>query len=599
VFFRCLAELPGFWRIWVPVLVLAIVMPPTAMGVPLVEKQLIDQAIVPLRLDPLPGLLALYGALWVANTLGFALTGALRSRLCEQLMLRLRQHLFDHCERLSLAFSRRSHSGRTMALFLNDIPILAELFSTTVFAGLAGLIALLVGVVVMFSLSWQLAIVAGLVPPLVVGVAALVTRPLRPAARQAQDKAAELGERLQENLAGIREVVAFGQEAAQRQRFATTMGELFRLRWRVTLIDTTIRTGQELFSLALTVVVLGYGAYLVIQGETTLGTVIAMRTLFLVLLRPAGQVFGLVPALQRTLGAADRVYGFLDEAPRVEERPVAHLPHPTTGAVSFDDVSFAYEPGHPVLRDVSLAARAGEVIALVGPSGAGKSTLASLIARFYDPTAGCVRLDGVDLRDLPLAELRSQIGMVFQDTFLFSATVRDNIAFGRPGATDDDVVAAAQAANAWEFIERLPNGLDTEVGERGMHLSEGQRQRLAIARALLRDPRILILDEPTSALDARSEQLLQGALDALVRGRTTFVIAHRLATVRRADRIVVLDQGRIIERGSHNQLLQAHGLYRELFTLQFGELERLPAAAKPPLAAVGAEANRPGGDRER
>jgi ABC-type multidrug transport system fused ATPase/permease subunit len=245
-----------------------------------------------------------------------------------------------------------------------------------------------------------------------------------------------------------------------------------------------------------------------------------------------------------------------------------------------------------------LAARAGEVIALVGPSGAGKSTLASLIARFYDPTAGCVRLDGVDLRDLPLAELRSQIGMVFQDTFLFSATVRDNIAFGRPGATDDGVVAAAQAANAWEFIERLPNGLDTEVGERGMHLSEGQRQRLAIARALLRDPRILILDEPTSALDARSEQLLQGALDALVRGRTTFVIAHRLATVRRADRIVVLDGGRIVEEGSHNQLLQAHGLYRELFTLQFGELEGLPAAAQPPLAAVGAEPNRPGGDRE-
>jgi len=586
MFLRCLAELSGFWRVWAPLVALAIVTPPTALAVPLVEKQLIDLAILPLRLDLLPGLMALYGGLWLLNTLGYALSGSLRTRLCEELMLRLRQHLFDHCERLSLAFSRQAHSGRTMALFLDDIPTLAQLFSTTIFAGMASVIALLVGVLVMFSLSWQLAIVAGLVPPMVVGVAALATRPLRPIARQAQDKAAELAERLQENLAGVREVVAFGQEGGQRRRFATTLDELLRLRWRVTLIDTTIRTGQQLFSLAVTVVVLGYGAYLVIQGETTLGTVVAMRTLFLVLLQPAGQVFGLMTGLQRALGAADRVYAFLDQTPTVQERSVTHLPRPVAGAVEFERVSFAYEPDRPVLRDVSLATRPGEVIALVGPSGAGKSTLASLIARFYDPTAGRVLLDGVDVRDLPLAELRGQIGMVFQDTFLFATTVRENIAFGRAGAGEDEIVVAARAANAWEFIERLPDGLATQVGERGVQLSEGQKQRLAIARALLRDPRILILDEPTSALDARSEQLVQAALEVLLRGRTTFVIAHRLATVRRADRILVLDRGRIIEQGSHAELLQARGLYRELFELQFGEVDRHAGGTEPPRVAV-------------
>jgi ABC-type multidrug transport system fused ATPase/permease subunit len=262
----------------------------------------------------------------------------------------------------------------------------------------------------------------------------------------------------------------------------------------------------------------------------------------------------------------------LDQPPQVQDRGQAAAPlsRPVAGAIVFDRVSFGYVPDQPVLHDLSFAARPGELIALVGPSGAGKTTLVGAIARFYDPARGRVLLDGVDLRDLSLSDLRAQIGMVFQDTFLFAATIRENIAFGHPDATELDIVEAARAANALEFIDRLPHGLDTHVGERGVRLSEGQKQRVAIARALLRQPRILILDEPTSALDARSEHLLQVALDNVMQGRTTFVIAHRLATVRRASRILVLDRGRIVEEGTHGELMRRHGLYRELFDLQFG-----------------------------
>jgi ABC-type multidrug transport system fused ATPase/permease subunit len=245
--------------------------------------------------------------------------------------------------------------------------------------------------------------------------------------------------------------------------------------------------------------------------------------------------------------------------------------------VTFEDVSFAYRPERPVLKQVSFSVDAGEMIALVGPSGAGKTTLTSLLTRFYDPSQGRVLLDGEDLRDLTLDGLRANIGIVFQDTFLFANTIRANIAFGRDGATEEEIIAAARGANAWEFIEQLPEGLNTYVGQRGVQLSEGQRQRVAIARAFLRDPRILILDEPTSALDARSEHLVQTALLKLMRGRTTFVIAHRLATVRRASRILVLESGRLVEQGTHEELLARGGLYREFYELQFGGADRRDA----------------------
>jgi subfamily B ATP-binding cassette protein MsbA len=580
---RCLREYSDMWRIWLPMLVLVALTPLVGVGMPLVERQLIDGVV---------GARPLYVALWLLSTIFLLFGTTLRTYLDERVTMRLRQALFARSQALSVAFAKQEHSGRTMSLFVNDVPSMAGVFSTTTTGLVGSLVTLVIGIVVMFSLSWQLAIAAGVLPPLVAGAAWVMTGPLRPAARRAQEKAAELTQRLQENLAGMREVVAFARERSQGLRFTTTLRELLRLRMRVTLMDTAIQTGQLLFSLSVTLVILGYGGYLVIQGHTTLGTVIAMRSLFGMVWQPAGQLGGIISSIQKSLGAADRVYAFLDETPRVRDNPGARMPDRIEGAVAFEHVSFGYRPEQIVLRDISLAAHPGEVVALVGPSGAGKSTLASLIARFYDPTEGRVLLDGTDLRDLPLEGLRGPIGMVFQDSFLFAGTIRENILFGRESATEGEVIAAARAANAWEFVDQLPAGLDTPVGERGVQLSEGQKQRLAIARALLRNPRILILDEPTSALDARAEHLLQTALENLMRGRTTFVIAHRLATVQRADRIVVLDAGCIVEQGTHAELLGRKGLYRELYDLQFApppglDIRRLPASTSPALAPSG------------
>jgi ABC-type multidrug transport system fused ATPase/permease subunit len=570
LFLRSLSDHRFLWRLWLPLLVLSVVQPPLALLLPLLERHLIDGVVMLRRLEGLIPTVVLYAALWLLVA-GLQLGGGvLRTYLGERTAMGLRQRLFAHCDALSVAFSQREHSGRTMTLFLSDVPALSGLLNSTVLNGVASLVTVLVATVFMFGLNWQLAVIVGIVPPLVAALAALITRPLRPASKRVQEKAAEVNERLQENLAGIREVVAFGRERSQGTQFARTLGDLTRLRMRLTLMDSAFQTGQTVFSMAVTLVVLGVGGYMVIQGQTTLGSLFALRTLFSYVFTSLGQLFGLVSGVQRVLASAERVYEFLDEKPRVEERAGARAPGRVRGEVAFEEVSFGYLPERPVLNDVSFVAEQGEVVALVGPSGAGKSTLAALIARFYDPTAGRVLLDGTDVCDLTLEGLRQQIGIVFQDTFLFAASVRENIAFGSEGASEEEIIAAAKAAHAWEFIARLPRGLDTPVGQRGAQLSEGQKQRLAVARALLRDPRILILDEPTSALDARSEHLLQAALETLMAGRTTFVIAHRLATVQRADRILVLEDGRIAEQGTHPELLSRHGLYRELHDLQFG-----------------------------
>jgi ABC-type multidrug transport system fused ATPase/permease subunit len=468
-----------------------------------------------------------------------------------------------------------------MAFFTGDVPVVGGLVGAVTTTGLGSLVGVAVAAAVMLSLNWQLALAAAVAPPLAGALATVVTRPLRPAARRAQEKTAELSERLQETLAGLREVVAFGQERAQELRFARTLADLMRLRLRLAFLDGGLRSGQSVFSLAVSLVVLGYGGYLVVRGQTTIGTLVATQSLFGLVLQPASQLFGVVGEVQKGLGALDRLYGFLDQAPQVLERPGARAPRPGAGELTFEDVAFAYQSGRPVLQGISFAARPGETVALVGPSGAGKSTLISLIPRFYDPTAGRILLDGADLRDLTLEGLRRQVGIVFQDTFLFAADVRENVAFGRQGATEGEIVAAARAANAWEFVERLPRGLDTPLGERGARLSEGQKQRLAIARALVRDPRILILDEPTSALDARAEAQVQAALETARRGRTTFVVAHRLATVQRADRILVLEHGRIVQEGTHADLIVRPGLYRDLCALQLAG----PALAEAPPAS--------------
>lgn len=586
---RFLRDHKGLWPVWLPLLAISIAAPISSVIIPLVEKRLIDTVILGHRPDLLMSTAGLYVGLWLLSTCLLVVGGLLRTYLGERLALALRYRIFTHYESLSVAFAHREHSGRTMSLFVNDVPNTTSLFSTTIVSGVGAVIALLGATVVMFRLSPQLAVVAVGGPLLAAVVAAFVTRPLRPAVRKVQEILAELNERLQENLEGIREVVAFGREEPQAQHVLSILWNLVRLRMRVTKIEMTISTGASILSLAVTVTIFIYGTYLVLETRTSLGTVIAMRSLFGLVFQPAGQLIGLFTSTQKALGAADRIYAFLDQTPRVVDKGERSLPQ-VAGEVLFDAVDFSYREGEPVLEGVSFVAHPGQLTALVGPSGAGKSTVAALMARFYDPDHGRILLDDVDLRDLPLDDLRAHVGFVFQDTFLFAASIRENIAFGREHASEEEVIAAAQAAQAWEFIERLPEGLATLVGERGVQLSEGQRQRLAIARAFLRDPRVLILDEPTSALDARSEQLLQAAMNNLTHGRTTFVIAHRLSTIQRADQILVFDGGRLVEHGTHVDLLDRHGLYRELCELQFGGAtpapQMLPGGSPLPAAVA-------------
>ena len=586
-FFRCLSTYRPLWRVWLPLAAVTVAGPALVLTMPMVEKYLIDDVILAGRLDRLLPTMAIYSGLWVA-TAGIGAINALCSAyLNERVTQDLRLRLLAHCDALGLPFSNSAHTGRTMSLFGGDVPAVAGLLSSTVFGGTSSLVLLIASAALIFGMSWQLALLVAIVPPAVAGLAWVVTRPLRPASRRVQDKAAEIGQRIQENLSGIREVVAFRQERAQNVAFAAAQRELQRLRMRLAFMDTGLQTGQTFFSLFITLVILGYGGYMVVQGLVSLGTLFAVRTLFSYIYTNLGSLFGTAANAQRSLAAADRVLELLDQQPAVLERPLARAPRDVRGDVTFDRVSFDYVPDRPVLRDVSFTAHAGQLVALVGPSGAGKSTIASLIARFFDPSEGRVLLDGVDLRDLTLEGLRSQIGMVFQDSFLFATTIAENIAIGAEGATAAEILDAAHAANAWEFIASLPEGMQTQVGQRGVQLSEGQKQRIAIARALLRDPRVLILDEPSSALDARSEHLLQGGLENLMRGRTTFVIAHRLATIRRADEILVVEQGRIVEHGTHSELVKRDGLYREFFDLQFGHVHGPASADARVLVAAG------------
>ena len=573
-FARYVREQPVLWRVWIGLLPLVVLLPVLGVAVPLIERQLIDAVVLGGRGDLLLPTIALYGLVWLLSTAVAITSGALLSYVAERVSLELRRRLFVHSSAVSLVFSQRDHSGRTMSLFTSDVPAVSSLVGQTASVGLGSLLTLVIATLLMFALSWQLALAGAVTPILVTVAAAVFTRPLRPAARRIQDMVANMSERVQENLSGTREIIAFGRERYQQVQFVSTLRSLLRLRMRLTLLEAALQGGQSVVGMALTLVILGYGAYLVSAGQTTLGTVIAMRTLFGLVLGPASRLSGLVADVQKGLAAVDRIHAFLDEVPPVREGDRARAPIGVRGEVAFRGVGFEYRSGRPVLRDLSFVARPGERLAIVGPSGAGKSTLVSLVARFYDPTTGSVTLDGVDLRELSLAGLRDEIGIVFQNTFLFARSIGENIAFGRDGASEREVLAAAEAANAWEFIRDLPNGLDTPVGERGVLLSEGQKQRIAIARALLRDPRILILDEPTSALDARSERLLQDALANLMRDRTTFVIAHRLGTVVGADQILVLDGGRLVEHGTHAELVTREGVYRDLFRLQHPETAR-------------------------
>jgi subfamily B ATP-binding cassette protein MsbA len=485
-----------------------------------------------------------------------------------RVLIELRMRLFERLQGLSLTFYESQRVGDLMSRLTNDVALVQQMITADMTNYLTAPFVVATGLIVMFVVNWRLSLFLVVFAPLTAFVVARTGGRIGRLTTRQQERIADLNARLHERLSAIRIIQSFVRERYESEKFRRLNEDTFDAVIRVARLGAFAPQAIQCISTISVTIVAIYAGVLMIQGRLAIPGLV----LYFALAQRVGYYFVKFGALhlrvKQSLAALQRIADVLAREPDVQERPDALPLSLVEGAIAFNAVSLRYSDGTEVLRDIDLDIAPGEIVALVGPSGAGKTSLANLIMRFYDPTQGRIEIDGRDLRTVTLSSLRSQIGLVPQETILFGGTIKENILYGRDGATDDQVIEAAVAANAHEFITRLPEGYETEVGERGVKLSGGQRQRLAVARALLKDPRILILDEATSSLDAESEVLVQDALERLMKGRTTLIIAHRLSTIRQANRILVLADGRIVETGSHTELLAREGAYHRLYGLQ-------------------------------
>jgi ATP-binding cassette subfamily B multidrug efflux pump len=568
-----LRRLIGYLRTYRGTIVLVFVLATFGTAMALVGPYLMGVAIDKIvQGDSLASLLRIVGVMlatymitWIANT-G---QGILIATAAQKAMRRLRGDLFNQLQRLSLKFHDSRRSGETMSRLTNDIDAISRVLSQNVTQLFSGILTMVGILVVMFILSPWLALASMIVLPLMFGLVILIGKKTRNAFRSYQKNLGTLNGTLEETYSGQRVVMAFGQEDRVLERFDEHNATVRRLGIYAMTYALFIMPMMGILSNMNVAVVAGIGGWLAIREIVTIGLIASFITYSRRFAEPLRQLGGLYNQVQQALAGAERIFEVLDERADLSDRPGAIDLREINGAVELAGVTFAYVPDVPVLHDVSLHAEPGQAIALVGPTGAGKTTIVNLLSRFYEIEEGAVRIDGTDIRDATRASLRRQLGVVLQQTFLFAESVMENIRYGRLDATDEEIIEAAALANADGFIRRLPQGYETELSERGANLSEGQRQLIAIARAILADPRILILDEATSSVDTRTEVQIQAALRELMKGRTSFVIAHRLSTIRNADRIVVIEEGRIVEQGSHDELLTKGGAYHRLYMSQF------------------------------
>jgi ATP-binding cassette subfamily B protein len=567
------------------------------VATPLLLKRIVDEGVIPRRPDVVVQLALVVAALAVADTMLTVVQRLYSSRIGEGLIYDLRTEVFGHVQRQPIAFFTRAQTGALVSRVNNDVMGAQQAFTSVLGSVVSNAISLVLILVAMATLSWQLTLGALLLVPLFLVPARVMGRRLSTLTRDQMQLNAELGSRMTErfNVAGALLVKLFGDPSREDVEYAVRAAKVRDIGVRISLNRTVFFVGLSLVASLATAMVYGFGGVMAVDGTLTVGTLLALAALLGRLYGPLTAMSNVRVDVMTALVSFERVFEILDLKPLVTQAPDAiPLPDGPVG-VELTDVTFRYPSadevslasletttsgdrrgGGTVLSEVSFTAAPGQVVALVGPSGAGKTTITALVPRLYDPTLGSVRIGGVDLRDATLDSVRRAVGVVTQEAHLFHDTIRANVAYARPEASEEQIVGALRAAQIWDLVASLPEGLDTVVGDRGHRLSGGEKQRLAIARLLLKGPSVIVLDEATAHLDSESEVAVQRALEAALQGRTALVIAHRLSTVRGADLILVVDDGRIVERGRHEDLLSGGGLYADLYTTQFADPEKTP-----------------------
>ncbi len=573
LYIRALKYVKAYWMRALAALVCTGIASGCTAYLPWVIKDMVDQVLRDKDTSMLNYIVISIIIVFIIRGVSYYGQSYLMNYVGQRVIIDIRKAVFEKLQRLSMGFYDKHKTGTIMSYVTNDVSALQSAMVENVVEMFTESVILIVSIAMMLYLDWKLFLVTFATFPVVLFFIDNFGKRIRKSGSRIQEAAADITSVLQEVASSPRVIKSFVRESYEVDRFDRENMNNFRANMKYAQLSSTLTPVIEFVAAIGVSIILWYGGNSVIDGSITAGSLVAFLTYAVNISNPIKRLSRVIGNIQKALAAAQRVFDVLDLPEKIQNAPNAKVLPQVKGDVRFNDVSFEYNTGEEVLNHVSFEVKPGEMIAFVGPSGAGKSTVASLLPRFYDVTSGSISIDGEDIRDVTLNSLREQVGIVPQETVLFNGTVYDNILYGRLDATPQEVEAAAKAANAHDFIMGLPNGYQTMLGDRGVNISGGQRQRISIARAILKNPQILILDEATSALDTESERVVQEALDRLMVGRTSFVIAHRLSTIKNADKIMVLEKGQLVEQGTHDELMAKDGLYAHLYKIQYRSKE--------------------------